>query len=248
MSCLQQVFQCGALLLTVTLGMPSLRPSMQQIGLEVQSQNALLETTVPEFELHDGTVLDGLWKLARGPVEFGFGFEKVLKTNLSDPEIPDPRFNLHIRDKPLREVLDALCDADPRYMWSNDGATVNFYPRAIVNDSSYLLNRRFQKFDLKGATEVQDGLLAIARQLSPPTVEQIAQAQLGGDDPYPPEPWTLILENVTVRQVVNRLAAHGGPRGIWIFGGSKDFRAFGFFNTRPSPWLEKPKESEPRNP
>ncbi len=153
-----------------------------------------------------------------------------------------------MKDKSLREILNALCEADPRYMWSKDEATVNFYPRAIVNDPSYLLNRRFQRFELENASDTQDGLLAIARQLSPPAVEQIAEAQIGGDDPYPPEPWTVILENVTVRQVVNHLAARGGPRGIWIFGGSKDFRAFGFFNTRPSPWLEKPEESHPKNP
>ncbi len=56
-------------------------------------------------------------------------------------------------------------------------------------------------------------------------------ACLRGDDPYPLEPWTVILENVTVRQVVNRLAEHGGPRGSGFLA-AKDFRAFGFFKNR----------------
>ncbi len=150
----------GALLLAVILGLPTPRSSAQQTAIEIDSQNKFLESKVPEFELHNETLLDGLWKLARGPIDFGFGFEKVLKSNLSEPEIPDPHLNIKMRDKPLKEILTALCEADPRYMWSNDGTTVNFYPRAIVNAAAYLLNRRFQKFELKNATDAQDGLLA----------------------------------------------------------------------------------------
>ena len=173
---------------------------------------------------------------------FGFGFEKILKPTLSGPDLPDPSLELKLQGKSIREILDALCKADPRYTWSQDGSTVNFFPRAVVEDPTYLLNRKLPKLELKNATDVQDGLLAIHRQLPPPA-EQIAQAQAGGDDPYPPEPWTVTSENVTVRKVINRLAQHGGRYGIWIFGGSKDFRAFGFFNTHPSPWLSKSKQS-----
>lgn len=75
------------------------------------------------------------------------------------------------------------------------------------------------------ATDPQDGLLAIVRQLLPPQ-EQIAEAQVGGADPYPAD----TLEDVSVRQVANRLAVRRGPYGIWSFGGARDFRAFGFFN------------------
>jgi len=57
------------------------------------------------------------------------------------------------------------------------------------------------------ATTVDDGLFAIPRQLPPP------------------------FEKVSVRQIVNRLAVHGGQCAVWILGGSRDFRTFGFFNT-----------------
>lgn len=202
----------------------------QQPASRAAWQERFLETKIHEFEIHNQTLLDALWRLARGPAPFGFGFEKVLKERLSDPDIPDPSFSLQLKDKSIREILDALCQADSRYSWSMEGATVNLFPRAVVNDRSYLLNRKLAKFQLKSATDVQDGLLAIVRQLPPP-VEQIAQAQAGGDDPYPPEPWTVTFEDLTLRQVVNRLAAHGGQCAVWIFGGSRDFRAFGFFNT-----------------
>jgi hypothetical protein len=77
----------------------------------------------------------------------------------------------------------------------------------------------------------------LARQLPPPK-EQFAVAQMGGSTSYA-KPWTATLENLTVRQVMNRAAAQLGPRGGWLFGGSKDFRFFtfyagGFSTPRPS--------------
>ncbi len=238
--------KCAALLLALFYTGPGAGAALQQSGAQSRVEDKFLDTKIPEFELHNQTLIDGLWQLARGPAPFAFGLEKVLKSKLADPDIPDPHFNLKLKNKTIREVLDALCQADSRFTWSIDGSTVNVFPRAVTNEVSYLLNRRLQRFDLKNATDVDDGLFAIARELSPP-FEQVASAQAGGADPYPPEPWTVTFENVTVRQVINRLAAHGGPCGIWIFGGAKDFRSFGFFNTQPSPWLSKSKESRPED-
>jgi len=223
----------------------------QQSGAQSAPEDKFLNTMVPEFELRNQNLVDGLWKLAKDPAPFAFGFENILKTKLADADIPDPKFNLQLKNKTVREVLDALCVADPRFTWSMDGATVNVFPRAVNSDASYFLNRKLERFELKNATDVQNGLLAIVRQLPPP-LEQVANAQVGGADPYPPEPWTVTYYNLTVRQVVNRLALHGGPCGTWIFGGSKDFRAFGFFNTyacskQLPPWTKKIIESRPKD-
>jgi hypothetical protein len=193
-------------------------------------EEKLWATRIPGFEVHDQTLLGALWRLARGPVPFGFGFEKVLKNRLSDPDIPDPRLNLRLQNESIGKILDALCRADSRYTWSSDGVMANLFPKAVVEDSGYLLNRRLETLDLRNVTDVQYGLLAITRQLPPP-FEQVAIAQVGGSDPYPTEPWTTDFRNLTVRQAVNRIAAHGGPCGTWIFGGARDFRSFGFFNT-----------------
>ncbi|MGB8474435.1 MAG: hypothetical protein WCE61_10155 [Candidatus Acidiferrum sp.] len=227
-----------AFLVVVFVLTPSMRPATQQSSIDSDPTNKPLEAKVREFQLDNETILDGLWKLARSTVPFGFGFEKILKTKLADPELPDPKFSFRLEGKSIREILDALCQTDARYAWSVDTARVNVYPLAVVVDPTHLLNRKLAKFRLSNASDVQKGLFEISRQLPPP-FEQLAVAQVGGGDPYPPEPWTVTLSNVTVRQVINRLAAHGGPNGIWIFGGAKDFRAFGFFNTHPSPWLEK---------
>jgi hypothetical protein len=208
----------------------------QHIGID----SRFLDSKVVEFELDNEPLISGIWKLAKAPEPFAFGFENILKSKLTDPDTQDPRLKVQLKDTTVRGVLDALCRADPRFMWSADGNTVNVFPRAIENDTNYLLNRKLETLELKNATDVQDGLLAIVRQLPPP-IEQIANAQLGGDDPYPREPWTVTYHNLTVRQVVNRLALHGGPCGIWIFGGARDFRSFGFFNT----YLRCPREPAP---
>jgi hypothetical protein len=202
-----------------------------------------LDTNVPEFDVHDLSLLNALWKLAGGPAPFGFGFEKVLKNRLSDPNIPDPHFSLRMRGKSAREILDALCRADSRYTWSSDGTAVDIFPKNVVSDPSYLLNRKLETLELHNVTDVQGGLLAITRELPPP-FEQVAIAQIGGADPYPAQPWTITFHNLTVRKAINRLAAHGGSCGTWIFGGAKDFRSFGFFNTyrcpNPRPTMMKP--------
>jgi hypothetical protein len=225
----------------------------QTPGRQALPKESLLDTKVPTFELENQTLLDGIWKLARGPAPFGFGFEKVLKQKSSDPELPDPRISIQLREKSVREVLEALCQADGRYVWSADGSTINLFPKAVADDPAYLINRKLVRFVLKDATDIQDGLLAIVHQLPPPE-EQIAIAQVGGaGDPYPPEPWSLTLENRNVREVVNRLAWHGGQCAVWIFGGARDFRAFGFFNTylcpkKPPTRVPKSTQPPPKSP
>jgi hypothetical protein len=219
-----------ALTLLIFSSMPWDTARSQDSAAAEPTEAKFLDVTVPEFQIHNQNLLDATWKLARGPVPFAFGFEKILKTKLTDLDIADPLLNLELKNVSVRQILDALCQADSRYNWSIDRTTVNLFPEVVTTNPAYLLDRRFTKFELKNATDPQDGLLAIVRQLPPPK-EQIAEAQVGGADTYPPEPWTVIPEDVSVRQVANRLAARGGPCGIWIFGGAQDFRAFGFFNT-----------------
>jgi hypothetical protein len=189
-----------------------------------------LDSRIAHFDLVDQTLSDGLTKLRSEPLRLSFGFESVLRERFADPPIPDPRFSLHLENSSFREILDALCRMDVRYTWSQDGATINVYPWPNIGDSSYLLNRKLVKLEIKSITDIQYGLLAIVQQLPPPK-EQVAIAQIGvGFLSYPPEAWSATFEDVTVRQAINRLAIHGGPRSYWHFGGSKEFRAFSFWN------------------
>jgi hypothetical protein len=211
-------------LVSLTLSM-----SASQTVREVNEPTAsVLNTAIPDFFLADQTIFDGVSELNSEPVPLAFGFENVLKVKFDDPPIPDPLIDVTLQDATVKEILDALCKADPRYTWSLDGSTVNIYPRGTNNDPSYLLNRRLEKLEIKNITDISDGLLAIAEQLAPP-LEQIAHAQVGGDTTYPPQPWTATFEKLTVRQAANRLAGHMGAHSAWFFHGSRDFRAFAFY-------------------
>jgi hypothetical protein len=218
-------------ILTLSIVLPMAATiNAQELANQAAQEGNFLDVKIPEFKMHNETLLDGLWRLVRIPAPFRFGFEDLLKNRVMDPDIPGLGLNVTLTNKTYREILDALCQADPRFTWTVDEETVDVFPRAAVNDHSYLLNRKMAKFELKGATGVDDGLLAIVHQLPGPR-EQIAHVQMSGDDRYPPQPWTASFQDLTVRQVVNRLAAHGGACGVWTFGGSLDFRRFAFFNS-----------------
>jgi len=193
-------------------------------------EDLVLSKDIPHFAMTQGTLSDGLKSLSSGPIPFALGFEEVLRERFADPTTRDPHFDLELKNKTVREVLNALCLRDPRYTWSVDGSTINVYPRATVEDTSYLLNRRLVKFELNEITGVDQGLLAIVHQLPPPE-EQVAHVQMGGDSSYPPEPWKASFQNLSVRQAINQLVAHMGPRACWVFHGSRDFRSFTFLRS-----------------
>lgn len=197
--------------------------------VKVATVDLVLSSEISAFNLNDETIEVGLKRLASGSAAFAMGFEHELKSTQTDPPIHDPRLTLHLTATTVRGALDAMCYADGRYTWSTDDTFINVYPIKTVNLGSYLMNRRLTKLDLKGLTDIQQGLLAIVKQLPPPK-EQVAIAQIGigGDDTYPAGPWTTRYENLTVRQAINRLVCHMGERASWAFTGSTDFRAFAF--------------------
>lgn len=188
----------------------------------------LLEILIDHFDLSNGTILDGIYKLSEERLRVNFGFEEILKNKLADTELTYPRITVKLDNKSVQEILDALCHADTRYSWSADGGTINVYPRATESDRTYLLNRRLSRFQLQNVTDITEALLAIAQQLPPP-FEQVAHAQIGGDTTYPSKPWTASFDNLTFRQATNRIVEHLGIPSAWLFGGSRDFRKFSFY-------------------
>jgi len=49
-----------------------------------------------------------------------------------------------------------------------------------------------------------------------------------GDTSYA-EPWSTVLERLTERQFINRIAEHMGNNTVWVWQGGKDERMFTFF-------------------
>jgi hypothetical protein len=170
--------------------------------------------------------IDGIAKLTQVPIELHLGVEEILGDTFSEPVGSSVRFSLNLQDKRVREILDALCRSDARYMWSSEQATINVYPRATVSDESKLLNRSLQRIEIKNIPDPEQARTPLNRQLPPPK-EQLGYSQLGGDSGYA-EPWTVVFQNLTVRQFINRLAEHMGPRTSWLWKGTKQERFFTF--------------------
>ncbi len=213
-------FLCAVAALTAYT--PNARGQMPDVG------KTLLDARVPSFVIRGGTLLDGLAQLSAEPVEISFAFEDSLKARVNDPPVPESRFDLRLEKRTIKEILDELCRMDGRYTWARDGSMINVYPRATINDKSYLLNRRLKQLELRGVREAGQALFAIVAQIPPP-FEQITFAQAGGDISYP-EPWNERLRDLTVRHALNLAARHLGPKGGWVLSGSSDFRTVGFHN------------------
>ena len=87
------------------------------------------------------------------------------------------------------------------------------------------------KAGLSNISDAYQALTPLARHFPN---EQIAYSHLGGDVRLAP-PWTETFQDLTVRQVLNRIAAQLGPYGGWMFYGSKDLRWVTFHKMPYSP-------------
>lgn len=186
-----------------------------------------LDRIVVHYDLIDLSFADGIAELSRNPdVDLHLGVEEVLRERFAGPLDRSIRFSVHLENKKVREILDALCAADPRYTWSVDGLTINVFPRARAQDKTDLLNFRIGQLRLVDLHDPYHALKPLTK-LFPG--EQIGWQQGGiGSNAYS-EPWTVTFEELTVRQFANRLAEHMGSRTAWIWQGGKDGRAFSFF-------------------
>ena len=189
--------------------------------------NSPLDVKIGHFDLDDAILRDGLSKLSQESVDgLHLGFEEIIRGRIQDdPRALSPHFSLHLTNTTVRKVLDALCENDIRYAWSDDGVSTNVYPRATENDSSYLLNLRIDHIAVSGIPDPDQALTSLSN-LFPE--QQIGYFGPGlGDNSYA-EPWTASFERLTVRQFINRIAEHMGPHTSWVWEGGKKERMFVF--------------------
>jgi len=205
-------------------------------GVRVNAKSPL-DIKISSFDVKDAILRDGLSELSLQNVEgLHLGFEEIIRNKIQDdPRETSPHFSLHLQDKTVREILDELCRFDTHYAWSEEGATINVYPRVTTDDSSYLLNLQIDKIVL---TDVPD-----PNQTLTPLSKQFPQQQVGysgptlGDNRYATT-WTMVFENLTVRQFINRVAEHMGAQTSWVWQGGTQERMFtflkgGFHTSRP---------------
>ena len=195
---------------------------------EEDSRSATASSSrVAQFDLTDATIIDALSKLSNEPISgLHLGIEEIIQDKTaSEPKDRSVRFSLSLHDVTVRDIIDTLCKSDRRYMWSVDGSTVNVYPRETVGKSSYLPNRELDSIVLKNINGPTDALTSLMKLLPD---EQLGYAGIGVNNDYP-EPWSAVFDNLTARQLMNRLSEHDGLRGGWIWSGSRGQRFFAFF-------------------
>lgn len=196
------------------------------VAQDVVPSNDPLSVRIANVAVHNGTLLDGLAQFSSQLPELSVSFEQVLKAKISDPPLPEVRFDASMQNQTARDVLAALCSKDTRYNWNLDGATINVFPRTSEHNPSYLMNRRIPQLNLDSPKNAGEAAFRIAGQIPPP-FEQIAYAQAGGDISYA-VPWHASLQNVTVRHAFNLIARQLGGNGGWVLSGSEEFRTIGF--------------------
>jgi hypothetical protein len=188
--------------------------------------NPALSNRVAHFDLTDATLLDALSKLSFEPIAgLHLGIEEIIRDKSSEPTDRSIRFSVSLHDVTVRDIIDTLCKSDRRYTWSVDGSSVNVYPRETVGDFSYLQNRDLDSIVLKNINGPSDALTSLMKLLPG---EQLGYAGIGVNNDYP-EPWSAVFNHLTVRQLMNRLSEHNGPRGGWIWSGSRGQRFFAYF-------------------
>jgi hypothetical protein len=185
-----------------------------------------LSDKVADFDIKNATLVEALSKLSLQPIAgLHLGIEEIIRDKGSEVADRSVRFSLTLRDVNVRDILDTLCKSDNRYTWSADGSSVNVYPREIIGNSSYLRNRELDSIALENINRPADALNTLTRLLPG---EQLGVAQAGPYNGYP-EPWSTSFSHLTVRQLMNRLSEHDGPRGGWIWSGSVGQRFFAYF-------------------
>lgn len=182
-----------------------------------------LSARIESFTLANASFLDALSELSsQSGSESHFGVEEVLQDRVSMQ--PEPLFSLKLKDKSVREILNALCKLDPRYSWFRTGSSINIVPRLVKADSSYFLNRRIDQVILREITNPDEVFTPLHKKFPK---EPMIYMQSGGDISYL-KPWTATFRNITVRELINKVAEHIGPRTVWLMYGSKRAPVFTF--------------------
>jgi len=214
-----------ALVFFVSLFLQSLVGPAPACAQQASDQTTVrpLDKQTDDFILEQGTIVDGLSKLSFAAV-LHLGIEEIPREELSDPPDRTTEFSMHLHNKRVRDVLDALCQMDARYTWSKDGETINVYPRYSIADSTYLLNLRIERLVLNNVQDATDALTPLSHQFPD---RQLGYIGMAINTKYS-EPWTTKLDDLTVRQFINRISEHMGEGSVWIYQGGHDSMMFWF--------------------
>jgi len=196
-------------LLVIVFSLPMLgssllaQDSVPNPAANVGANTPPLDRVFAHYELTDSTLLHGVAELSRNPdVPLHLGIEEILRHNYADPRDRSVLFSLNLENRTIRGILNDLCEADRRYVWSTDGVSINVYPRARADDKTYLLNRRIQRIELNKIASPYRVFKPLAKLFSlPEQIGYLPDLRAGAVDLYS-DPWTVAFEDLTVRTFI----------------------------------------------
>lgn len=133
-----------------------------------------------------------------------------------DPDTPEPKITIKLRDVTFPQILDGIVKADPKYRWRENDGCIEVFP---LNASSSLLDTPIQRFQAKNINRAA----AVYNLLVLPEVRAIASSMnlrqrppYGVSERIKDEKLSFDLSGVTLRQALNRIATDSGGR-FWVF-------------------------------
>jgi hypothetical protein len=202
-----------------------LLPQLLGTDLAQNNHGTPASQVIADFNFHGGALIDAIAELSSTPgLELHIGFEEIIRDRITDPRDRSIRFELHLVNRTVGQVLDDLCKLDPRYTWSTDGDSVNVFPHTIQKNPAYLMNLEIEEIGLSNVSN-PDKTLKQLHVLFP--APQVGYMQSGGQNEYT-APWSVKFERLSVRQFINRIAEHMGPRTSWVWQGGQNERMFTF--------------------
>lgn len=186
--------------------------SGQTAQTERPSVDERLERPLPGNELEYFNTTSA-FRIAMGSVRMPGGAARILGCEGDDFKQLWSPWN-----KTLRQALDSLVEADPRYSWQVVGGVINLLP---ADGEPALLKTRISQFSVRDLTSSLDALGQL---------QTLPEVKKGMEDlhlkpgialisywPSPnPKPFSVECKNVTLREALNAIARAQG-RDIWDY-------------------------------
>lgn len=218
----------AAIFLTVLMGVTAHAQERHGPSQVRNLEQAPLDVRIGRFNVGDAILRDGISELSLKNVPgLHLGFEEIIRERIQDdPRAPGMHFSLHLENKSVKQILDALCAADRRYTWSKGGLSINVYPIATRDNQSYLLNQEVNRIRIQDIPDPDQALTPLSKLFPEQQVGYFGPGL--GSNAYG-RPWTADFEHLPVRQFIDKIAEHMGSQTTWVWGGGKDERMFTFF-------------------
>jgi len=190
----------------------------------LSAEAGVLDFRIQHIVFENSTMKDALTLLREYGIQVGL--------ERAPSHAGEARFSQQLRNVRVKDILDYLTQADPRYAYETVGCNlIHVYPKNAKEDPDNLLNVKIKEFEVHQydlykaiyhiahlAPELRDLLQRKMRSGSVPG------SSISGDmDPVRPK-ISLKLKNVTVRDILNEIAGQSNK----VSSGNRDFPPVGW--------------------